>query len=210
MWWVKTMNWEQHPESKIKHSKFDRNRYGYITRSQNDFTVICYHYVKYICRLYHIENRCYLRIWIWVTGIPRVDQLTKWMQNFERAVYKITRRLNDQRRKFDVNSIMVKTTKLVCDITGLFYSLLVIIAYVILISARQVGKSSVFSTLFSWSVSVWYTILGVSKWWQIQFELSKHWLEALKSSPDWLTNSPWQWSITHSTSWWLTNDSSTW
>ena len=100
------------PKSQIGPSQFHTNRHGYTTRMQTDFSVICY---DYVIRLLNIENRYFLRIWlwyycyhistihymkfennscnildekdIWVAVLPRVELLTKVMPDFWRAVY---------------------------------------------------------------------------------------------------------------------------
>ena len=110
--WLRSGNWYKHPKSHIKASKFHRNRHGYTTSRQNIFSVI---YYDYVIKLYKIENRYFLQVWswpccyhisriyhtkfqnilcdilenmvIWVAVLPRVDQLTKVIPNFWRAVY---------------------------------------------------------------------------------------------------------------------------
>ena len=112
-----TIHWEliTIPKSQLKLSKFHMNRHGYTARRQNIFSVIC---CDYVTRLYNIENRYFVRIWLWssychISSIchtkfwnnscnfleeiyicaavsPRVDHLNKVMPDFWMTVYYVS------------------------------------------------------------------------------------------------------------------------
>ena len=61
--WLRSGNWQQHPQSHIKPSKFHRNRQGYTICRQNIFFSVIYS--DYVIRLQNIESRFFLRIRSW-------------------------------------------------------------------------------------------------------------------------------------------------